>query len=336
VGVGGAAASDAKVRVIDRHDGSYEVSWKGQRAGAYRLSVRVRGAHVGKSPALVRILSSKPDKRACSMHGEGLRRAVAGEPATLQVRCKDEFGNPVDSDSRTRFWLELHSNGEQGSSAVAGDALLTIAFEILAQTPASTRYGVGAYVTELAVASGSRHLIGGQVLDLEGEGSDVLLTAAQLRFLHESKTAALLTASIRLGGMTANATPVKLAALTEYGQALGLAFQVIDDLLDFTGTSDTLGKPGLQDMALGLSTAPVLYGIEEQPELKELVARKFGQPGDVHRACELVLASKGLQRTKELANFHAQAAVDACCSLPVSKQRDGLIQLCHVVLSRSS
>ena len=125
VGVGGAAASDAKVRVIDRHDGSYEVSWKGQRAGAYRLSVRVRGAHVGKSPALVRILSSKPDKRACSMHGEGLRRAVAGEPATLQVRCKDEFGNPVDSDPRTRFWLELQSSGEQGSSAVAGDALVT-------------------------------------------------------------------------------------------------------------------------------------------------------------------------------------------------------------------
>ena len=121
VGVGGAAASDAKVRVIDRHDGSYEVSWKGQRAGAYRLSVRVRGAHVGKSPALVRILSSKPDKRACSMHGEGLRRAVAGEPATLQVRCKDEFGNPVDSDPRTRFWLEFKSSGERGSSA--GDAL---------------------------------------------------------------------------------------------------------------------------------------------------------------------------------------------------------------------
>ena len=111
---------------------------------------------------------------------------------------------------------------------------------------------------------------------------------------------------------------------------------MIDDLLDFTGTSETLGKPGLQDMALGLSTAPVLYGLDEQPELKPLVERKFGEPGDVARACELVLASSGLQRTKELATFHAQAAVDACCSLPPSKARDGLIQLCHVVLSRSS
>ena len=112
--------------------------------------------------------------------------------------------------------------------------------------------------------------------------------------------------------------------------------QIIDDLLDFTGTSDTLGKPGLQDMALGLSTAPVLYGVDEYPELKDLIARKFGEAGDVQRACELVLPSKGLQRTKELATFHAQAAVDACCSLPPSDARDGLIQLCHVVLSRSS
>ena len=111
---------------------------------------------------------------------------------------------------------------------------------------------------------------------------------------------------------------------------------MIDDLLDFTGTSDTLGKPGLQDMALGLSTAPVLYGIDEHPELKALVERKFGEPGDVEAACAYVLDSQGLQRTKELATFHAQAAVDACCSLPASAERDGLIRLCHVVLSRSS
>lgn len=89
-------------------------------------------------------------------------------------------------------------------------------------------------------------------------------------------------------------------------------------------------------MALGLSTAPVLYGIEDKPELKALVTRKFGEAGDVQRACELVLDSRGLERTKELAKFHAQAAVDACCSLPDSEERSGLIQLCHVVLSRSS
>jgi len=125
-------------------------------------------------------------------------------------------------------------------------------------------------------------------------------------------------------------------AAEKFGYHFGLAFQVVDDLLDFTGTSETLGKPGLQDMSLGLSTAPVLYAADAYPELKELIARKFGEPGDVQRACELVLDSEGLQQTKELAMFHAQAAVDACCSLPPSESRDGLIRLCHVVLSRSS
>ena len=82
--------------------------------------------------------------------------------------------------------------------------------------------------------------------------------------------------------------------------------QVIDDLLDFTESSDTLGKPGLQDMALGLSTAPVLYGIADEPALRELVERKFGQEGDVVAAYEMVMRSNGLQKTKELATFHAQ------------------------------
>ena len=89
-------------------------------------------------------------------------------------------------------------------------------------------------------------------------------------------------------------------------------------------------------MALGLSTAPVLYGIDEHPELKALVARKFGEPGDVQQACELVLDSQGLQSTKELATFHAQAAVDAASVFPEGEARDGLIALCHIVLSRSS
>jgi geranylgeranyl pyrophosphate synthase len=86
----------------------------------------------------------------------------------------------------------------------------------------------------------------------------------------------------------------------------------------------------------GLSTAPVLYAAEEFPELKELIQRKFGGEGDVASACDMVMRSQGLQRTKDLATFHAQAAVDACCSMPACEERDGLVNLCHVVLSRSS
>jgi len=152
------------------------------------------------------------------------------------------------------------------------------------------------------------------------------------------KTASLMAFSCKSAALLSGhelKSEVTVAA-EKFGYHFGLAFQVIDDLLDFTGTSETLGKPGLQDMALGLSTAPVLYAIDEHPEMRALIERKFGEPGDVQQACELVLDSQGLPRTKELATFHAQAAVDACCSLPAGEARDGLIRLCHIVLSRSS
>lgn len=201
----------------------------------------------------------------------------------------------MDDDDLRRGMPTCHVKYGEGIAVLAGDALLTIAFEILAQTPPSARYGVGDYVTELAVASGSRHLIGGQVLDLEGEGSDVLLTPAQLRFLHESKTAALLTASIRLGGMTANATPAKLAALTDYGQALGLAFQVIDDILDVTQTSEKLGKSAGKDVAAAKSTYPALFGLEKSRKEAARLTKK------AHDALK-PFAKKG-ERLHEIADY---------------------------------
>ena len=192
----------------------------------------------------------------------------------------------MDDDDLRRGMPTSHVKYGEGIAVLAGDALLTIAFEILAQTPATKRYDVGAYVGELAVASGSRHLIGGQVLDLEGEGSDVLLSPAQLKFIHQSKTAALLTASIRLGAMTANVTPSKLEALTIYGQSLGLAFQVIDDILDVTQTSEKLGKSAGKDEATNKSTYPALFGLEKSRKEAARLTRKahsalkpFGRKG---------------------------------------------------------
>ncbi len=169
----------------------------------------------------------------------------------------------MDDDDLRRGRPTCHVKYGEGIAVLAGDALLTLAFEILAQTAPSRRHGVAGYVSELAVASGSRHLIGGQVLDLEGEGSDILLSPAQLRYIHESKTAALLTTSIRLGAMTANATPAKLAALSTYGRSLGLAFQIIDDILDVTSTPEKLGKSVGKDEATAKSTYPALYGLEK-------------------------------------------------------------------------
>lgn len=201
----------------------------------------------------------------------------------------------MDDDDLRRGMPTSHVKYGEGIAVLAGDALLTVAFEILAQTPATPRYDVGAYVTELAVASGSRHLIGGQVLDLEGEGSDVLLSPAQLKFIHQSKTAALLTASIRLGAMTANATPRKLEALTTYGQSLGLAFQVIDDILDVTQTSEKLGKSAGKDEATNKSTYPALFGLEKSRREAARLTRK------AHEALK-PFGRKG-QRLREIADY---------------------------------
>ena len=96
--------------------------------------------------------------------------------------------------------------------------------------------------------------------DLEGEGKKLPLEA--LRFIHENKTAALLTTSLKLGGMSANATPEQLAALRDFGMATGLAFQIIDDILDVTQTSEKLGKSAGKDLASEKSTYPALIGLE--------------------------------------------------------------------------
>ncbi len=169
----------------------------------------------------------------------------------------------MDDDDFRRGRPTSHVVYGEGIAVLAGDALLTAAFEVLASTRETPRHPLAAFVTELAVTAGSRHLVGGQVLDLEGEGADVRLGADELRFLHLNKTAALLTSSIRLGAMTANADPASLDALTRFGNDLGLAFQIIDDILDVTQTSEKLGKSAGKDEANAKSTYPSLFGLGE-------------------------------------------------------------------------
>lgn len=166
----------------------------------------------------------------------------------------------MDNDDLRRGRPTCHKVYGEGMAVLCGDALLTEAFVVLAKTPAAKRYGVREYVAELAETGGSRKLIGGQVMDLEGEGKP--LTKRDLIRIHEAKTAALLTASLRLGAMTANATSTKLEALTSFGYNLGLAFQVIDDILDVTQTTEVLGKTAGKDQAVEKTTYPAVIGLE--------------------------------------------------------------------------
>ncbi|HEX7260265.1 MAG TPA: farnesyl diphosphate synthase [Luteolibacter sp.] len=166
----------------------------------------------------------------------------------------------MDDDDLRRGRPTCHKIYGEGMAVLCGDALLTESFIVLAKTAATKRYGTRDYIAELAETGGSRKLIGGQVMDLEGEGRK--LTKRDLVRIHEAKTAALLTTSLRLGAMTANATPAKLEALTKFGHALGLAFQVIDDILDVTQSTEVLGKTAGKDLAVEKSTYPAILGLD--------------------------------------------------------------------------
>ena len=201
----------------------------------------------------------------------------AALPAACAVECIHTYSlihddlPAMDDDDLRRGRPTSHKVFGEGIAILAGDALLTVAFEILAQAREVTRYKMPGLITELATASGSKWLIAGQVMDLEGEGKK--LTGKQLQFIHQAKTAALLTTSIRLGAMSANATTVRLESLTSFGQALGLAFQVIDDILDVTQTTEKLGKTAGKDIAATKATYPAVFGLERsRAEAQRLTA----------------------------------------------------------------
>jgi geranylgeranyl diphosphate synthase type II len=195
----------------------------------------------------------------------------------------------MDDDDFRRGKPTSHKVFGDAVAVLAGDALLTVAFEILAHGRETRRYPMRTYISELASASGSRRLIAGQVVDLESEGKKV--TARELRFIHESKTAALLTSAIRLGGMSADATPSHLDRLTKFGHALGLAFQVIDDILDVTQSTEKLGKSAGKDLASEKATYPSIIGLDrsraEAARLTETALESvsgFGSRGEPLRA----------------------------------------------------
>src|SRR5579872_2651766 len=188
----------------------------------------------------------------------------------------------LDNDDLRRGRPTCHKVFGDAMAILAGDALLTLAFEVLSKldgADAATRIRL---VQELATASGTvGGMIGGQVNDLEGEGKEP--TAALLESIHRAKTGALLRASVRMGAIYAGADDSQLAALSCFGEHIGLAFQIVDDLLDVEQPSEALGKTAGKDAQQKKITFPAVYGLErsramaEQERLAALHAlRTFG------------------------------------------------------------
>lgn len=148
------------------------------------------------------------------------------------------------------------------------------------------------------------------------------------------KTASLIANSSKAAGLLSGVSTEMANNLYGYGRHIGLAFQIVDDILDFTASSDALGKPAGSDLKSGNLTAPVLYALEEKPFLEGLIEREFAQEGDLEQALSLIADSRGIERSRELAAHHAQNAVQYLSDLPPSESRKALIELADYVLSR--
>lgn len=176
----------------------------------------------------------------------------------------------MDDDDQRRGRPTTHIAFDVPTATRAGWLLVPVAVELLTST-AFDPLRRGAMVAKLMEAGGFRGMVGGQWLDLAAEGRD--LTAEQLAGIHRGKTGALIRACCELGGMAAGANPVQMAALTAFGQDVGLAFQVADDVLDATGSSEELGKTAGRDALLAKSTYVSLLGVDgARTEAERLVA----------------------------------------------------------------
>jgi geranylgeranyl diphosphate synthase type II len=193
-------------------------------------------------------------------------------PAAVALECVHTYSlihddlPCMDDDDLRRGRPTAHKAFDEATALLAGDALLTHAFALLSTAYAAQPALAHALVRELADAAGSRRLIGGQMADLLAE-QKTDATAAELEFIHLNKTAAMVEAALVMGGLTGGAPEPALANLRDTGRHLGLAFQIIDDVLDATADSATLGKTAGKDARADKTTYVKLYGIAASRQL---------------------------------------------------------------------
>ena len=225
-------------------------------------------------PALIMECAAAVAGHVDTGHGASVLAAAAAMELIHTFSLVHDDLPAMDDDDLRRGRPTNHKVFGEAMAILAGDAMTTMAFEVLA-TDADPAIAIK-LVKELAVASGPEGMIGGQVLDIDGESQS--LTLEQLQRVHRMKTGALLTASCRMGAIAAGASEIKLQAVTDYGTHLGLAFQIVDDVLDVTSTPEQMGKATNKDAAAGKNTYPKLMGLEASQH-------------EAHRQLELALTA---------------------------------------------
>ncbi|HBY58576.1 MAG TPA: polyprenyl synthetase [Solibacterales bacterium] len=236
--------------------------------------------------------------RAVSPSVDGVEAAAASLELIHTYSLIHDDLPALDNDDLRRGRPTCHKVFGEAMAILAGDSLLTLAFQVLAQLPVDPARRVR-LVEELAVASGTvRGMIAGQVHDLEGERQEP--SPELLERIHRAKTGALLRASLRMGAIFAGAAAEELDALSRYGEHVGLAFQIVDDLLDVEQSSEELGKTAGKDAAQHKITFPAVYGLERSRAMAEEERRRahdaaapFGERGQrLRELADLVVHRK--------------------------------------------
>lgn len=211
---------------------------------------------------------------------ESARAFHPAPPGIFETACALEFIHTyslihddlpaLDNDDLRRGQPTCHKKFGEAIAILAGDALLTLAFQTLAEAPIEPARRV-LVLSQVARAAGTRDgMVGGQVADLEAERKPV--DANTLEYIHRSKTAALIRAAVVAGALVGGATPGQVEHLGRFGAKIGLAFQIVDDILDVVSTSETLGKTSGKDESQQKATYPALYGLDRSRALaRELV-----------------------------------------------------------------
>lgn len=229
-----------------------ETAWPGALHQAMRYSVFAGGKRLRPILCLAAAEALQHDSTPA------LIPALALEVLHTYTLIHDDLPS-MDNDDRRRGKPTLHKLVGEANAILAGDALLTLAFEWLAGSQAPAPYAPGQLSLELARAAGSQGVVGGQVEDLAAEGQPP--DADRLNIIHRHKTAALIRAAVRMGGIAVGATTKQLQALTSYGDNLGLAFQIADDILNETSSAAALGKAAGSDRQRQKMTAVAVYGL---------------------------------------------------------------------------
>lgn len=268
--------------------------------------------------------------RACNIHYNNSRDMQASQRSIALIAemihtASLVHDDVIDDASSRRGKHTVNKVWGEKKAVLAGDLILSTASLALARIGNTAIISLFSQVIE--------DLVRGEFLQLGSKENE------NERFAHYlektfKKTASLIANSCKAVSVLGCPDPVVHEIAYQYGKNVGIAFQLIDDVLDFTSCSHQMGKPTSADLKLGLATGPVLFACQQFPEMNAMIMRRFSVPGDVDRARQYVLQSDGVQQTTYLAQQYCREAVREIRKLRPSIERDALIQLSESVLTR--